>query len=248
MTDTKAKLEAIIRADSPQTDEDLVAQSRAQSERAAAIMAAQPTLPFISAYIMAGDQLSAERAERWMDAGADFLDVWVFVGSYARLGCAIKAQAAGRVGADWLLDNLPWLWSGSDPDDTDPTFLSWWKTAYIRNGGTVLDGEPLPGRGPILLHRGQDADAPLGIAWTTDKAVAEKFARGAGIRQSNRAGTVITTWVERSDILAYLTGRGESECIIDPRKPKKCWRHSWMAVDNQTRTECTRCGKAAGLS
>jgi len=31
--------------------------------------------------------------------------------------------------------------------------------------------------------------------------------------------------------------------FFEGREPKKCWRHLWMAVDNQTRTECTSCGK-----
>jgi len=105
-----------------------------------------------------------------------------------------------------LIEMLPDLWRGSDPDDTDPQYLRLWKTAWLANGRrTVRDGPHLPKGRTVRCYRGQDADAPLGIAWSLDRRVAEKFARGAGTRQSNRSGMVFETEVPRTAVLAYLT-------------------------------------------
>lgn len=184
-------------------------------ERAEKLREADPHLDFISAITIAGDQMSGDRARRWVTEGLPGIDAMTFVGSYARLDFAIWAVENGHLERDVLLDELPELWSGSDPDDTDPRFLALWVEAWERNGGkTVCDGKALPRRQRLRVYRGQDEDAPLGIAWTLDPKVAEKFARGAGTRQANREGVVIWTDVRRDRPLAYLTGRSESEIIL----------------------------------
>lgn len=184
-----------------------------------------PSLPPIAAIVMAGDMASAERSERWVAEGADAIDCVRFVGSYARFGFAVKMWQQGLIPEDWLLDELPELWRGSDPDDTDPVFLDLWVKARERWGGGpkgmrssyVRDGAALP-KGPLFVYRGQrgGADEKLGIAWTTDIKIAEKFARTGGLRGATFDGTVFKVRLPKDRVLAYLTGRGESEVIFDP--------------------------------
>ena len=62
-----------------------------------------------------------------------------------------------------------------------------------------------------------DMERQLENAWTIDRDIAEKFANGAATRQANRGGVIYQATVDRSRILGYLTGRGESEVIVDPK-------------------------------
>lgn len=66
----------------------------------------------------------------------------------------------------------------------------------------------------IWLYRGQRAEDPIGISWTTKRSVAKKFASGAGFR-TKIDGVVYATQVRRMNCLAYITGRGEHEVIVD---------------------------------
>lgn len=179
------------------------------------LMSADPKLDIISAMVIAGDKLTVERSKQWTLEGCPAVDALPYVGSYGRLEFAMWAVDEGHFPVEVLLDQLPDLWRGSDPDDTDPRYLALWKLARVRNGGRMVrDGARLPKGSMIRCFRGQDADAPLGIAWSLNREVAEKFARGAGSRQQNRGGTVFETVVSRKEILAYLTSRGESEVIL----------------------------------
>lgn len=181
----------------------------------AELMAADPKLSMISAMIIAGDRLTSERSKQWTRDGLPAVDALPYVGSYGRLEFAVWAVDEGRLPIETLLDQLPGLWRGSDPDDTNPRYLALWKAAWFRNGEkTVRDGPHLPKGSALRCYRGQDDGAPLGIAWSLDKKVAEKFARGAGSRQGNRGGTVMEMVVPRKEVLAYLTGRGEAEVIL----------------------------------
>ena len=179
------------------------------------LMAADPLLNELSAMIIAGDRLTSERSKQWTRDGCPAVDALPFVGSYGRLEFAVWATDEGFLPVETLLDQLPNLWRGSDPDDTDPRYLALWQSAWERNGKkTVRDGPQLPKGTQLRCYRGQDAGAPLGIAWSLDRTVAEKFARGAGSRQRSRNGKVFERVVARKDVLAYLTGRGEQEVIL----------------------------------
>ena len=192
------------------------------------LQTADPSLPLHSALTIAGDRASAEPAERMIRAGVAFDDALPFVGSYARVDFAVRmAMAAERfLSYEHLIEILPGLWSGSDPDDTDPRFLALWQDAWRRNRRRIiLDGPGLPvdafvsgrnGRKYVRVFRGQDAGSPLGIAWTTDRAIAVKFAAGAALRTSDRRGDVLEGRIHRRMVMAFLTGRGESEVILDP--------------------------------
>lgn len=192
-----------------------------QSAIAAELMAADPKLSFISAIVMAGDKMTLDRAKRFLTEGMSFESALVSVGSYYRLAFALWAYENKHITRNVMLDALVDDWSSSDPDDTDPRFLELWRKAFIRNNWKyVRDGRPLPrgAMGKIIVYRGQDdANGNYGIAWTTDPKIAERFANGAATRQRNRGGKIIMATVKRTKVLAYLTDRGESETIIDPR-------------------------------
>lgn len=180
---------------------------------------AERPLPYITALIMAGDLHTAEKAwDAMVNEGVPYEQAQVRVGSYARLDFAVRALDEGYTSLDELFEELPELWRGSDPNDQDPRYLDLWKQAYARNGSTyVRDGEAIPSRGTMIkVYRGQQPGEPLGIAWSLDRAIAQKFANGAGMRVANANGKVYTGEVYIGHVLAYLTGRGESEIIVDP--------------------------------
>jgi hypothetical protein len=195
-----------------------VARFQLEQAKAKELMEADPRLPYVSALVMASDLIGADKAWEELSQGMPFNQALWCVGSYGRLGFVLKALDERLASADEVLAIWPALWSGSDPNDTDPRFLQMWLGAYWRHHGMICDGEPLLDQDTINVYRGQDADAPLGIAWTTSKCVAKKFARGAATRQSNRDGVVIHGTVKREDVLAYLTGRNEFEIIVDPAR------------------------------
>lgn len=198
------------------TPADIDADMLARGAKATALMDADPGLSYISAIIIAGDMLAAERSKRWVEDGMDaWPDAATFVGSYGRLDFCLWAVENGHMDRATLLDQLPGLWSGSDPRDDDGRFAALWTEAWVRNGRrTIRDGGHLPKGKLLRVYRGQMPTDPFGIAWTLDPAVADKFAHGAGTREHHRAGTRFDMLVPRSAIVAYLTGRGESECII----------------------------------
>jgi hypothetical protein len=195
-----------------------VARFQFEQAKAKELMEADPRLPYVSALVMAGDLIGADEALVALREGKPFSEALWCVGSYGRLSFALKALDDGYVSLDELCPILPELWSGSDPNDTDIRLLDLWRAARWRKGCLIEDGEPLLDQPVINVYRGQDADAPLGIAWTTSKCVAKKFARGAATRLSNRDGVVIHGTVKREDVLAYLTGRNEFEIIVDPAR------------------------------
>jgi hypothetical protein len=189
-----------------------------QGELAEEILKKDPRLDPIVALVMAGDAISTTRADAAIAAGEPFDRAAVMVGSYARLDWAVRQLAAGRIDEELLLSRWPSLWRGSDPDDTDPRFLEIWQLAYERAGGTVLDDpdRPLPDSPEILVYRGQDPGATLGIAWTLSRKIATAFAAGMATRQGNRGGVVLRAVTHSSGVLGYLTGRHEEEVVVDP--------------------------------
>lgn len=170
--------------------------------------------PFITALIMAGDQVSAERWEKRMaEKGMTPEQTASLIGSYSRFGWALK-----NCSREWFREHIADLWRGSDPDDTDPKFLAAWVDAWEANGHkTITDGKALPRRKYLTLYRGQMPNDPIGIAWSLDRDIADKFARGAGIRAHDMPGAILEVAVPRNAVLGYLTGRGESECVVLPQ-------------------------------
>jgi len=200
--------------------DELAREHEARSAKAMELMAADPRLPYISALVIAGDLMSADRSLQWLREGKHpFGRADVFCGSYGRLDFRVRAYEEGLVTFDEVTEDWADAWSGSDPDDTDPRFLSMWQLAFAANGDKYLrdsEGKALP-RGPVLhVYRGQDEGAEFGIAWSLDPLIAKKFAKGAATRQHGRNGVVYAARVYRADILGYMTGRSEREVIVNP--------------------------------
>lgn len=188
------------------------AQFQQQEQRRSELM--QPLIaqgiPMLTAIVMAGDLQTAEIASEMVDSGTPAVDALNFVGSYSRFDWAIA-----HLPKPTLFKMLPELWRGADPDDTKPEYLALWKEAYKANGKRIIiDSKRLAGYASRRVYRGQVGDV-VGISWTLDKKIAEKFAATGGMRQQIRGGKVLTRIVPLRNILAYLTGRGESEVIID---------------------------------
>lgn len=178
-------------------------------------------MPVLNAAVISGDMQSAELASERVAAGESPEDVVNFIGSYARFDWAVANLPRAA-----LLEMLPELWRSADPDDTKPEYLELWREAYRANGNkTVCDGKRLPLRHGIgagierehtlTIYRGQVGDT-VGISWTLDKKIAEKFAATGGGRMPIAGGKILQRKVRRDLVLAYLTGRDENEVIIDP--------------------------------
>lgn len=175
----------------------------------------------ITAHIMAGDILSAQRATAAVAYGSPATLEYVKVGSYARWDWVVSMLIAGKVSEQWFADNICHLWSGADPDDTSDQNLRLWRRFWARNGATIRDGKALPkpvsATGLIKVYRGgMPGDLTGGFAWTTDPKVAQRFALGAGTRVPIKGGAVISGQVRPGQVMAYITGRGEAEVIVDP--------------------------------
>lgn len=202
--------------------QELAAYGEEHSAILTKVLEADPNLPVITAHIIAGDLMSAERATREVAAGVPAERAVNMVGSYARWEWAIQMVAQGALSEQWFQDNICHLWSGSDPDDTKPEYLTIWRKARAANGGVIRDGKPLPRGGKdgyLRVFRGGPPGTALrtGFAWTTDPKVARVFANGAGVRRPMAGGVVISGLVKPSQVIAYISGRNESEVIVDPR-------------------------------
>jgi hypothetical protein len=198
--------------------DQMAADAQETSARALQLQKADPRLPLISALVIASDLFYAERVAKWLREGTLTFDQAVCrVGSFARLEFIMQAMDDGLVSRERVLEILPEEWPGSDPNDTNPRFLALWQEAWEANRKRYIrDGKALPRNKLLTIYRGQDADAPLGIAWSLSKVVADKFARGAGTREAHRGGIILKRQVPRSKVLAYLTARNEDEVVINP--------------------------------
>jgi len=196
----------------------LVAQESARQRKAMALAAADPKLPYISALVIAGDLLAAERSLEWLREGKyPWRQAEAFCGSYGRLDLRVRAYAEGLITDAEVIEDLPAAWRSADPDDTDPRFLALWQQAFIANGRRYLfDGKQLPKKATFPIYRGQDHGAPFGIAWSLDPEVAMKFADGAATRQRGRGGVIYCAIAHRLDVMGYMTKRNEAEVIVDP--------------------------------
>lgn len=177
-----------------------------------------PDLPFLTQVVMGQDLGSMRYYLSQFEAGKMDAETAIHLtGSYFRWRLACTMLSQHLVEPSWFDSEVCDLWQGSDPDDTDPANLTIWRGVASRNGGYVRDGRPLPRGARITVFRGGWPVVEPGIAWTTDPKIATKFASGAGLRVRTEGGQVLRGTVARRDVLAYITGRGESEVIVDPR-------------------------------
>jgi hypothetical protein len=187
------------------TEEELMAQFEEQSIIIDQLLAANPSLNPITAHIMANDILSAAKATELVNAGTPATKAYAYVGSYARWDWVVTMVKAGAIPGEWFAE-------------TNPEYLRLWNAAYVAHGGYLRDGRALPRTKTIEVFRGGDpATVWKGFAWTTDPKIAQKFAMTMGGRTRVAGGVMVRGTVARSNVLAYITGRGESEVIVDPR-------------------------------
>jgi hypothetical protein len=163
------------------------------------------------------------RAE-WL--GKDRIDqigdyVWLF-DSYERL--------LPLIGATW----------GESPEVFWPLFLEWWNMC---DGGSwalspVLlsllrkkqaersaiefmkqaDREAFEAmKDPMICYRGCGKAQVRGFSWTTDRSVAEKFARG-GRFPTPPTPVIASAMVKKSAIFFICNDRKESEIVVDPKR------------------------------
>lgn len=85
-----------------------------------------------------------------------------------------------------------------------------WNVAFMSEAQQAIY-KGLPDR--VTVYRGQNADAPIGLSWTLDRAVAEGFARGhRGAVRS--APVIIQASVHKSDIASVQWERQEQEIVV----------------------------------
>jgi hypothetical protein len=71
----------------------------------------------------------------------------------------------------------------------------------------------------ISIYRGCERGRERGLHWTTDKAVAGKFAEGR--RWTNRQPTLAQAQIPKQYVLAVFTDREEHEIVVDPRRLRR---------------------------
>lgn len=105
------------------------------------------------------------------------------------------------------------VWSMAEYPDRALDRETW--VEMFQAAGYTADGKPAEKpTEPIRLWRGSTPARRRLMSWTTDRAVAAKFA--AGIR-GRAVGRVWTITCPPAALLAANTGRGESEYVVDTR-------------------------------
>jgi hypothetical protein len=190
-----------------------------QTKLAGEMIEADPSLNTITALIRAGDQLSRKRADEAVAEGTPVLLASIFVGSFSRFDWIVEQYFMENIEDEDFFQEICELWRGADPNDTDPVFLTVWEEAYNWNGEMLRDDDTkfLPSGDPITIYRGQlTFEEPMGVSWSLSKDIATKFSHGASIRAYVENGVLLEALVDKRDIIAYITGRGEEEIIINP--------------------------------
>lgn len=173
----------------------------------------------ITALVVSGDIASAYRADFALEDGTMGWERCMhLVGSYARGEWVRRHIDSGDI--DLTAVDIVALWRDSDPDDSSDWWADTWQAVVSANDGMMLTDSdvPLPVEDDdtLYIYRGQLAGAPVGLAWSTDRFVAEKFALSGGGRSTMLGGKVLEGTCDPRDVLGWLTGRGESEVVVLP--------------------------------
>jgi hypothetical protein len=72
---------------------------------------------------------------------------------------------------------------------------------------------------PITIWRGCEHGHERGLYWTTNKALAEDFARGK--RCINKNPTLVTAEIRKQHVFAVFTSREEDEVVVDYRRLRR---------------------------
>jgi hypothetical protein len=212
VVDSQAQIKAWHVPFHERTDEQIAEWQAELQRHIDAVSQSHPRIPFINAYVRAQDNMSADYATYRVEQGDKPEDAMVYCGSYSRMQWAKEHIPPKR-----LHEMLPGIWSGADPDDGDPAMLTMWQDAYRATGNrTLTDGAvPWGTSGKLLtIFRGQPTAEDMGISWSLDPKVAEKFRKGAAYRVGSMDGVMLIGQVTPYTILGYMGGRNESEVVV----------------------------------
>lgn len=201
------------------------------------LMAKDPGLPYITSYIQAQDLAGMPRADEAMERGEPWYEAIGWLGSYARLEWLKQKMQDGTITEfAEVYERLPELWRGSDPDDTDPFWLKTWEAARTANGEMITDEGKSPEvdeYGSVTLYRGDTSPIPTGIAWSTNRDIALKFANTGGGRAQRADGHLFEASVRIENVIAYITGRNEFECIINTGDIDDLYEYELVRVEKE---------------
>ncbi|MDJ0341772.1 hypothetical protein [Streptomyces sp. PH10-H1] len=118
-----------------------------------------------------------------------------------------------KIKADTVTALIGGIWSGAEFPDRHLDRDDWrW---LFKVAGFTVDGIPAdrPDH-PVLLWRGTVPERRTDWSWTTDRAVAERFAAGSGGRPPGRVYTLLAP---PEALLCAYNGRQEAEYVVDTR-------------------------------
>lgn len=115
----------------------------------------------------------------------------------------------GTLDADLVLD----AWSHPEwPEAVLGTTR--WVALFRSVGFASRPPRPAPTDG-LQVFRGASWGRRRGMAWTTDRAVAQRFA-DRWSASGTSAGTVFAWWAPSRAVLAMIDDRNEAEVVVDP--------------------------------
>lgn len=123
----------------------------------------------------------------------------------------IDHYAGGHLTDDDLARCIGDIWSMAEYPETAIDADEW--RDMFETAGYTVDGHPATPPARIRLYRGAAEDRRDGMAWTSDRAVAERFATGS--LNGRTAGRLYTAEVEGWRLYCHHNGRDEAEYVID---------------------------------
>lgn len=139
-----------------------------------------------------------------------------------RLEFLRKWWRARKITREQLRAQLPWVWTDSEPDDTDRRWVTLFRDATRYDGKLEYNhyGDvtyPFPEDEVLTIYRGTHyREDKLGLAWSLSRNVAEIFSSYMRIKDQAH-GWVVTGQVKRTDVMGYFMNRMEYEIDVDPR-------------------------------
>jgi hypothetical protein len=122
-----------------------------------------------------------------------------------------------RLFADWFdTCDAPWPWRSSFRGALRKAFDTV-SLEEVLGPEALAFYNALPDQVPIW--RGCERGRERGLSWTTDKALAEKFA--VGVRCGNARPTVVSAEIPKQHVFSVNVEREESEVVVDYRRLRK---------------------------
>lgn len=124
-----------------------------------------------------------------------------------------EAYSDCRITAATVTALIGGIWSGAEFPDRHLDREEW-RWLFNVAGFTVDGVRAARPAEPVLLYRGTVPERRTDWSWTTDRAVAERFAAGSGGRPPGRIYTVLAP---PEALLCACNGRQEAEFVVDTR-------------------------------